>query len=119
MTMLRGSLAANLPDASRSEVIETLAVFPGKRVAVERIVSEGQTTPPGEWYDQAWDEWVMVMRGAARIAFEAPVAEESLAENDWILIPAGRRHRVSFTAPGTVWLAVHGDSPSGGGAPHA
>ena len=105
--MLRGNFLSSLPDASAAERIETLSSFPGRRVAVERIVSEGQTTPPGEWYDQGWDEWVMLLKGAARIAFEE--SETELAENDWILIPAHRRHRVSFTAPGTVWLAIHGD----------
>ncbi len=108
--MQRGNLANTLPDASQGEVIERLAVFPGRRVAVERIVSEGQTTPPGAWYDQDWDEWVLVLKGAARIAFERPDAEEALAEGDWLLIPARRRHRVAFTAPGTLWLAVHGDT---------
>lgn len=111
--MLRGNFTSALPDASRSEVIEVLATFPGGRVAIERIVSEGQTTPPGEWCEQAWDEWVMVTKGSARLVFDAPFAEEVLAGNDWLLIPAGRRHRVSFTAPGTVWIAVHGDSLSG------
>ncbi len=108
--MQRGNFAAGLPDASRGEIIEILSSFPGRRVAVERIVSEGQSTPPGEWYDQDWDEWVMLLKGAARIAFEEPGAEEELAAGDWMLIPARRRHRVSFTAPGTLWLAVHGDS---------
>lgn len=108
--MQRGTFTKNLPDASQAEVIEPLSAFPGRNVTIERIVSEGQTTPAGEWYDQAWDEWVMVTKGAARIIFENPDAEEELAENDWILIPAHCRHRVSFTAPGTVWLAVHGDT---------
>ncbi len=108
--MQRGNFAENLPDASQAEVIEALSSFPSRRVSVERIVSEGQTTPPGEWYDQAWDEWVMVVKGSARLVFENPDAEEVLSENDWLLIPARRRHRVSFTAPGTIWLAVHGDT---------
>ncbi len=106
--MQRGNFLSSLPDASAAERIEVLSSFPGRRVAVERIVSEGQTTPPGEWYDQDWDEWVMLLKGAARIAFEE--TETDLAENDWILIPAHRRHRASFTAPGTVWLAIHGNS---------
>lgn len=108
--MLRGNFNENLPDAAEAEKIELLASFPGKKVAVERIVSEGQSTPPGQWYDQAWAEWVMVAKGAAEIVFDNPAGEERLGEGDWLLIPAHRRHRVSYTAPGTVWLAVHGDS---------
>ena len=111
--MERGNFAANLPDASQGEKIEVLSTFPGRTVAVERIVSEGQTTPLGQWYDQAWAEWVMVTKGSATLVFENPAAEETLSENEWILIPAHRRHRVSFTAPGTVWIAIHGDTVSG------
>jgi cupin 2 domain-containing protein len=111
--MLRGNFAENLPDAAGGEIIGVLARFSGRRVAVERITSGGHPTPPGEWYDQAWDEWVLLVKGSARIAFEspdAPLPEITLAEQDWVLIPARCRHRVSFTSHDAVWLAVHGDS---------
>ena len=40
---------------------------PGLRI--ERIVSLGQASPPGFWYDQAEGEWVLVLAGAARLRF--------------------------------------------------
>ena len=77
-------------------------------VRIERIVSRGHATPPGEWYDQDRHEWVLLLRGAARLAF-ADGREVTLAAGDWLEIPAHARHRVSWTDPDqdTVWLAVH------------
>lgn len=109
--MLRGNINTDLPDASGEETFETLAAFQGKKVRVERIVSAGQTTPEGYWYDQAWDEWVLVLTGAAELIFDAPADAQRLNPGDWILIPAGRRHRVVHTSSSTVWLAVHADTP--------
>jgi hypothetical protein len=34
-------------------------------LGVERIVSLGQVSPPGFWYDQAEGEWVLVLASAA------------------------------------------------------
>lgn len=42
----------------------------GAGVRVERIVSQGHVTPPGQWYDQDWDEWVSLLSGAARLRVE-------------------------------------------------
>ncbi|MCD8352468.1 MAG: cupin domain-containing protein [Planctomycetaceae bacterium] len=105
-----GNVYANLPDATKDEIIDVLAAMQGRNVRIERIVSEGQASPPGFWYDQPWDEWVVVIRGGAEVAFEDPASVERLTPGDWLLIPAGQRHRVESTWPGTLWLAVHGDS---------
>lgn len=109
--MQRGNINANLPDASTEEMIELLSTFRGGNVRVERILSEGQATPEGYWYDQPWDEWVLVMNGEAELVFDAPAGVERLYSGDWLLIPAHRRHRVSLTAPATLWLAIHADTP--------
>lgn len=106
----RGNIYTNLPDASEFEAIQTLAQMAGAHVQIERIVSEGQATPPGHWYDQPWDEWVLILKGGAELEFDSPPAEERLSHGDWLLIPAGRLHRVRSTEPGTLWLAVHGDT---------
>jgi cupin 2 domain-containing protein len=78
-------------------------------VRVERIVSFGHASPPGFWYDQPWHEWVVLLTGAARVLFEGDSAPVQLGPGDSLDIPAGRRHRVEWTAPDgpTVWLAVH------------
>ena len=60
---------AALPSPEGPERFETLALGSGS-VRVERIVSNGQVTPEGEWYDQDWDEWVVVLEGEARLGYE-------------------------------------------------
>lgn len=78
-------------------------------VRIERIVSTGQATPPGQWFDQERDEWVVVLRGRARLRFEDTDAPVTMGPGDHVTIPAHRRHRVEWTDPErpTVWLAVH------------
>jgi cupin 2 domain-containing protein len=89
------------------EQFETLLARPGLRI--ERIVSTGQASPPGFWYDQAEDEFVLLLAGAATLLLEGEAAPIRLAPGDWLHLPAHRRHRVEWTqaAPPTLWLAVH------------
>ena len=101
---LRSGLPARpLPD----EVVDLLVEHPGLRI--ERIVSTGQATPEGQWYDQDSDELVLVVDGTARLSIEGESEERELGEGDWILLPARCRHRVTWTRaePPTVWLAIH------------
>ena len=88
------------------EVFEEL--LRGGEFRLERIVSTGQTTPEGEWYNQEWEEWVVMLSGRARLRFEGE-EERELVPGDFLHIPARRRHRVEWTAPDreTVWLALH------------
>ena len=100
-----GNLLKNLPDARTAEQFETLLARPG--LVLQRIVSHGQASPAGFWYQQAWDEWVLLVQGQATLGFED--GPKHLAPGDTLLISAGQRHRVvatSQTAP-TVWLALH------------
>ena len=78
-------------------------------VRIERIVSMGQASPPGFWYDQPWAEWVVVLAGSAGLRFEGEAEVKVLSEGDYILIPARVKHRVEWTSKDhpTVWLAVH------------
>lgn len=97
---------AATPDGA--ERFDAILTRPGIRI--ERIVSTGQTTPEGEPYDQSWDEWVLLIAGAARIALEGK-GEFALTAGDHLLIPAHCRHHVLWTDPDrpTIWLAVHLD----------
>lgn len=101
------SIFEDIPDALPEERCEVLAG--SGRVRIERIVSRGHATAPGFWYDQDRPEWVMVLRGRARITFEGRADPVAMAAGDWLLIPAHARHRVVWTDPDreTVWLAVH------------
>ena len=100
------NLLRDLPDASGGEVIETLLAGPGLRI--ERIVSLGQSSPPGFWYDQRETEWLLLLVGAAQLRFADEAEARTLGPGDHVHIPAHRRHRVEWTDPTapTVWLAV-------------
>jgi cupin 2 domain-containing protein len=105
---MRGNLfsaAPALPDDG--EFIETLLSRPGFRI--ERIVSTGQATPPGSWYDQDQAEWVVLLSGAAELQFEDEENPRVLVPGDWVNIDAHRRHRVNSTdvSHASVWLAIH------------
>lgn len=101
-----GNLFSEIPGDLPEELFETLV--DRDAVRVERIVSRGHVTPAGQWYDQDRHEWLLLLRGAARLAF-AGGREVALAPGDWLVIPAHRKHRVAWTDPerDTVWLAVH------------
>jgi cupin 2 domain-containing protein len=77
-------------------------------VRIERIVSNGQATPEAQPYDQAHDEWVLLLRGSASLWIDGEGILD-LDPGDHVLIPARRRHRVTRTADNepTVWLAIH------------
>ena len=76
---------------------------------LERIISSGQGTPPGEWYDQDTDEWVILLSGSAGLLFDGEKEIFIMEPGDYVHIPAHRRHRVEWTDPEqkTVWLALH------------
>ena len=104
-----GNLFSNIPTSLPQELIQPLLTKPNLRI--ERIVSHGQSSPEGFWYDQAQHEFVVLLQGAARLRFEDGVIE--MQPGSFIDIPAHQRHRVEWTSPDepTIWLAVHyGDS---------
>jgi cupin 2 domain-containing protein len=76
---------------------------------IERIVSLGQRSPPGFWYDQPWAEWVLVLAGSAGLCLEGEAEVRVLSPGDYVLIPARLKHRVEWTNQdhATIWLAVH------------
>lgn len=101
------NLLASLAERPESELFEPIAST--DHFLFERIVSFGHATAPGKWFDQPRDEWVMLLRGAARIRFEGHDDAVELGPGDALLIPAHCRHRVDWTKPDgeTVWLALH------------
>lgn len=106
-----GSLGDSLPGGPQAkEAVDLLAESSGMRV--ERIVSTGQVTPEDQWYDQAWDEYVLLVAGAARLRIEGEEEDRAMQAGDWIMLPAHCRHRVTWTQkdPPTVWLAIHYDT---------
>jgi cupin 2 domain-containing protein len=95
-----------IPTNISDEIFETLVE--SQDVKVERIVSKGHSTPGSEWYDQDKNEWVIVLKGEAVLAF-ADGSSTTLKTGDYINIAAHQKHSVSWTNPDTetVWLAIH------------
>jgi cupin 2 domain-containing protein len=103
-----GRLAENGPrPALGEESFQGLLTAPGG-ARVERILSLGASSPPGFWYEQGWDEFVLVISGAALLSFPDG-SERRLEAGDYAILPAFCRHRVAWTDPNkeTLWLAVH------------
>jgi cupin 2 domain-containing protein len=102
-----GNLFAPLVRTSTDEDIIALLTTPNVRI--ERIVSTGQASPPGFWYDQDESEWLVLLTGGAGLRFETETEMRELKPGDYLHIPAHARHRVEWTHPSepTVWLAVY------------
>lgn len=105
-------LLAGIQSPLDSEVFETL--LEGGAFRIERILSNGQTSPAEGWYDADHAEWVVVLEGEARLLFEENPEPFHLKRHQGVLIPANCRHRVLWTPSDqiTVWLAVHFDTAS-------
>jgi len=101
------NILANLPARDEDEAFETIAS--GQDVRIERIISRGHRSADNFWYEQDWQEWVLVITGAATVILEDGAEIYDLGPGDYINIPALCRHRVEWTDPDqdTVWLAVH------------
>ena len=94
-----------IPDDLSEEVFECLAQ--NDNLKIERIISMGHTSPDSGWYDQEQNEWVLLLKGSASIAFEDETVVK-LGAGDYIGIPAHKKHRVTSTSSSTetLWLAI-------------
>lgn len=103
--MADGNIFEGIPEALDAEVFEDIVRSP--RVRIERILSQGQTSPETGWYDQDENEWVAVLRGRGRLLFQNG-GEVELGDGDYVHIPAHTKHKVVWTdhASVTIWLAV-------------
>jgi len=101
------NLFSDVSNADINEVFQTIKRHP--QFHLERIVSHGQSTPVGEWFDQDTDEWVLLLKGSATLKIEKQSNCIDLVPGDMIEIPARCRHRVEKTAANgpTIWLALH------------
>ncbi len=100
------NLFANLPTNLTEELIDVLVS--NEHVRIERIISTGQTSPKDFWYDQDEVEWVILLKGEAKILFEGDDDLTCLLPGDHLTIPAHQRHRIEWTSLNepTVWLAI-------------
>jgi len=113
-TPVLANIFSALPDQLPEELFECL--LKREDLLIERIISKGHITPEGQWYDQAWDEWVILLQGQATLSLCCNRQDEkliSLVAGDYLLIPAHTRHRVEWTSTeqAVVWLAIHLHKP--------
>ncbi|MFM2311655.1 MAG: hypothetical protein RLZZ04_931 [Cyanobacteriota bacterium] len=88
-----------------TELFETL--WHDDQISFKRIISTGQTTPVGEWYDQEQNEWLIVLQGSGELSYEDN-SRIKLTTGDYLFIPAHQKHRVEYTStePTCIWLTV-------------
>ena len=80
-----GDLFADVPARLENEEMAVLAELPGARI--ERIVSTGQASPEGFWYDQDWTEWFVVLSGSAGVRIQGEEKPRILAPGGYLEIP--------------------------------
>ncbi|MEE9368527.1 MAG: cupin domain-containing protein [Pontiella sp.] len=104
------NLFADIPDKLPEELTSVLT--DSGHVRIDRIVSDGQASPEGFWYDQEQNEWVLLISGSAVLTIEDKLVE--LNPGDHLLIPAHQRHRIESTSTieKTIWLAVFYENDS-------
>ena len=95
-------------DEKSTEIFECL--FKNNNLIIERIISPNTSNKNSEWYNQDWDEWVLLIEGSAEIEFEN-IEFISLKKGDYFFIPKNTKHRVIKTQSEskTIWLAIHID----------
>ena len=101
------NILADIPAQLPQELFTSL--LQNEQLHIERIVSRGHANAKEEWYDQAHDEWLILIQGAAILEFAEQTEFKKLQAGDYLLIPAHCRHRVEWTDPAinSIWLAVH------------
>ena len=101
------NIFSKIPVSYDKELFET--IIESNKFRIERIVSTGQATPAGQWYDQEQDEWVLLLSGNAGLVFQGDSEICVMKSGDYVHIPAHKRHRVEWTDPKqmTIWVAFH------------
>jgi cupin 2 domain-containing protein len=96
----------DLPQHLPKELVQILVR--AANVRIERIIAHGHSSPEGFWFDQDQHEWVVVLKGAARLRFEGGEQPVEMKLGDFVNIPAHQKHRIECTTPDepTVWLAI-------------
>ncbi|MEW6076834.1 MAG: phosphoribosylaminoimidazole carboxylase [Thermodesulfobacteriota bacterium] len=104
---MKKSLLEGIPETLSQELCDVLCS--SDNIRIERIVSRGQASPEGYWYDQEKNEFVLVVKGCAGLMFENEGGILVLNPGDYINIGAHVKHRVEWTDPAseTIWLTVY------------
>lgn len=106
MPLETGNLFDSIPENINEEIFTE--ILHRENLRVERIISHGHSSPADGWFDQSENEWVMVLKGEAKIFMQGD-HHVHLKPGGHLTIPAHTKHKVTWTKPGTetVWLAIH------------
>lgn len=106
MSRVNSNIFELIPDEISSELFENIVT--SENIRIERIISKGHFSPESGWYDQDENEWVIVLKGQAKIEFDSQ-APVHLVIGSYLNIPAHTLHKVSWTDPDTetIWLAIY------------
>ena len=98
------NLLTGVPTSIPDEIFET--IISKSNIKIERIISKGHKSEPNFWYDQDKSEWILILKGEARLQFEDKSIHST--PGDYLNIAAHQRHRIDWTTPEaeTIWLAV-------------
>jgi len=106
MKIVSKNIYKDLPENLHDEVFQVIAE--NSNVKIEKIISNGQSSPPNFWYNQERNEFVVLLKGSAELLFENDEHVKMLP-GDYIIIPSHKKHRVERTSETeeTIWLAIH------------
>lgn len=91
------------PEVASNEVF--IDLLKNDSIHVEKIISYGQVTPIDEPFIQSHDEWVVVLKGMAKLRLDNN--DYILDEGEYLFIPRNTKHWITYTENPTIWLALH------------
>ncbi|AJC48662.1 cupin domain-containing protein [Allofrancisella guangzhouensis] len=99
---MRNNLFDVIPNFSKHE--KFIDLLSTKNIKIEKIISYGQVTSTDTPYIQQHDEWVLVLKGNAKLKLEDK--EYTLEQGEYLFIPKNIKHWVTYTDNPTIWLAI-------------
>lgn len=88
---------------------EFIDILNKTNIRIQRIVSNGQASKEGFWYEQEENEFVTILEGEAILEFANKDKEDIiLKKGDFYNIEVKEKHRVKYTSieETTIWLAI-------------
>jgi cupin 2 domain-containing protein len=100
------NILSDIPERIPEEIFGE--IISSENIRIERIISKGQSSPEDFWYDQEENEWLILVKGKAKLKFSDENELVELTAGDYISITSHKKHRVEWTDPEneTIWLAV-------------
>ncbi len=98
------NIFANIKIDEKNE--DFLNILKHDSIRIERIVSNGQVSEEGFWYEQVENEFIIILEGSMVLEFENK--EVLLNTGDYYNIKINEKHRVKYTSISetTICLAV-------------